>query len=215
MSLIKSLIFGQEGTYKVLGVPVRFQKINPADDSISDAELATKLSDRGIFVFRLIENLFSSKAYLVTTQSYVHTFVHEMSHALADKFLCKGSPEVEINDDATGLTTTSSLISEAWKSTVFRLAGSMGDIAFSTGQLVAITSLRGYLTTPGSLMLGAPAVLDIASELFYSFSSGLVKDDGDFGEIAKKGRLGVASAALITEIALSALSIYSAYKLTS
>lgn len=208
MSFLKSVLFGSEGSYNVFGTIVKFQNELPS-------YLTPPNLDGAGVVSQLAFKCINSNAFRWITQGYTHVFVHEMSHALACKVLIGQNSEV---DFFTSLCIGKNRLPPAvacasgWKQTVIYTSGPMGDIAFSTCKLVAATALKSYLSWPVALALGSGAVVWMSGELLYAYVSAAKKDNGDFGNIARRGNthLALASTALISQCALG---IFAAIKL--
>lgn len=193
MSILKSLLFGSEGTYKILEIPVVFKKSETYFDWAGED-----------IISRCAIQCINSRAFRFLTQGYAHVFVHEMSHALVGK-LFKGNANVEIYSDTCQGTNTvryPSAISPIKQSSMYA-AGPMGDVAFCIGKIAVATFLKSY-SMPLALTLGTGAVIWLSGELLYAYMSAKQRDSNDFGLIRKNGEthLAVAGAALVGECAL-------------
>jgi len=115
-------------------------------------------------------------------------------------------------DDEARLKLKEEGIDESnWRYTVRLLSGPFTNIAFSTIQIAAVAAFRNYLPLPVSLALAGGSATWVAGELLYAYSSVSQNTDGDFGQIAKKNgplHLSLASAVLVSEVALGALGVY-------
>ena len=214
MSLIRSVLFGDEGYYNIWGVPVIFKKRpQPVfgrmdfQGSIEGDSVISKIATQCI----------NSHLFIWMTQGYLHLLTHEMSHALAYKFFLRENGEVQIiQDPCIGLHLFSPQVIQRaadWEKTMIDIAGSMGNVAFSLGKLALAIALKDRLPQPVSIALGGGAMMWIAGELFYSYLSVVEPQrDGDFSLIAKRNKMHLllASAALITE---TSLGIFAAAKL--
>ncbi len=215
MSFLKSLVFGSEGSYKIFGIPVSFEKKDPSIE-IADIEGAG-------FISKLANNCLNSIPFRLITQGYAHVCIHEMSHAIAIKLLTNESPYVHIcTDTCTGYTRSDeddifepelwkdndNIEAEPWKDNIIHAAGSIGNVAFSSCELIAATAFKNYLSWPVALALGGGGALWLSGELLYSYVSAIRKDNGDFGQIASshKMHLALAGAALVGECALGVLA---------
>ncbi len=200
MSFLKSVLFGGEGTYNIFGTQVRFEKEAPSYYSFSNLQGAGLLS-------KAATQCINSNVFRWLTQGYTHIFIHEMSHALTFKLLTNQDATVRVfKSSCTGETYYRISLNNFadWKKNIISIAGPMGDIAFSTCKLVAATALKSYLSWPIALALGSGAVIWISGELLYAYTSGLNKDAGDFGSIARSGNISLAlfSTLLVSQVAL-------------
>jgi hypothetical protein len=210
MSILKSVLFGYEGSYTILGSQVRFKKELPSYLTPPSLEGAGVIS-------RLALTCLNNNAFRWITQSYMHLFVHEMSHAITCKVLTGQNGNVDFFlDRNAGRTPYPQSFTNAvdWKKTVISIAGPMGNIAFSICKLVAATALKNYLAWPVRLALGGGAVFWISGELLYAYVSASNKDQGDFGSIACLGptHLAIASIAIVSQCALG---IFAAIRLAA
>jgi hypothetical protein len=191
MGFIKSLFMGSPGAYDVGGVKVNFEESPRAD------------GDKP----KLLKNRFlDSRLFRLVSGDALHTFVHEMGHAIAYKLIIPGcTPVVTINE--TG-GATQAKNRTGWRNTVINLAGPLANMVFSGGKLAVAAAIRqGYLGTPLAIVLGGGALCHMALELGYACAS--ARDgDGDFGDIANEGpkHLALASTALIGQTALNLLA---------
>jgi hypothetical protein len=84
MAIIKSLIFGDEGSYNIFGIPVVFKKAPTSDDQdVFITQLIDNFAKKHLFVSRLINAIGLSNIVRVLDQGPAHVAVHEMSHALS------------------------------------------------------------------------------------------------------------------------------------
>lgn len=200
MSFLKSVLFGYEGSYNILGAPVKFENELPP-------HLKPPSLDGAGVISQLAFKCINSNAFRWITQGYTHVFVHEMSHAIACKVLTGLNSKVNFFTSlCVGMNQYPPAIRNAsdWKQTVISIAGPMGDVAFSTCKLIAATALKSYLSWPVALALGSGAVIWMSGELLYAYISASNGDHGDFGRIARHGNihLALASTALVSQCAL-------------
>lgn len=98
ISLLKSLFMGEEESYSIAGVDVKFQKEN--DDAKFFVVQISKKPSSNTFLNTLsekIEYVGNAVLSLFSTQRILHVFVHEMRHALTAKFLIKDtSPKITV-----------------------------------------------------------------------------------------------------------------------
>jgi len=182
--LINSLVFGSEGSYNILAIPVTFQK-----------EHKTSSSKQPKYF-----NIF-----FTITQGYVHVFVHEMSHAIMARLFGLHSRVVMLVDFCSGETAFGS--TGPWKDVIILTSGCMGNIAFSTCKLALAIILKKYIAFPIYLVLNTGSLTWIITDLVYTFIMPVLqKNQGDYGQIARLGNgyLAVASIALISECTLAA-----------
>lgn len=222
--LLKSLLFGSEGSYNILGVDVNFKKSDPLPFAPPSPSYYFTLPTTHSTIFNaltksighLANYCLNSNVIRLTTQGYAHTFVHEMGHALACKALTDATPSVLVYTDlCEGRTfyissselspTTNSLIS---------VAGPMADALFANFKLAAAARLINYAPvalTPVALTIGLGAAMWMTGELFLAYISAS-SGEGDFGDIAKHGpkHLALASTALVGQCVLG---LFAAYKL--
>jgi hypothetical protein len=217
MSILKSVFLGSEGSYKILGIDVQFQKNHmPNTPSVvgaitPESYLTSQAQNSNIFVKSLgyvADKLLKSNAFKVITQAPMHAFVHEMGHALAAKMLLGDNARVFIYTDlGAGDTFYANFykqFSAERERSIICAAGPMADMIFSSCELVGAVALRNYLSTPVAVTLGAGAVIWMTGELFLAYISASNNTFGDFGIIARNGatHLAIASAALVGQCAL-------------
>jgi hypothetical protein len=211
MSILKSLIFGSEGSYHVLGIPVDFRKKESSDPFTTEASgidlIFKPIEHEAGFISKLADKCFNGLA-----RAYMHTAVHEMGHAIAYKLFSGDTPNIVVySDQGSEGYTHSQWINclPAWQRNIVSAAGALGNVAFSSCELATAFALKRYCG-PLALVLGSGAAASIAQDLIYSIHSTIKQDDGDFGKIAQsnKTHLALAGAALVGECALAALAAY-------
>lgn len=199
MSFLKSVLFGCEGSYNIFGTKVKFENELPS-------HLTPPSLDGAGVISQLAFKFVKSNAFHWITQSHLHLFAHEMSHALACTVFTRQTAEVTIFYKRAGYTRHPPEVNYAsdWKKTAIEIAGPMGDVTLSICKLVAAIALKSYLSWPVALALGSGAVIWMFGELFYAYVSASKMDSGDFGHIASRGNthLALASTALISQCAL-------------
>ncbi len=208
MSIVDSVLFGQEGKYTVFGASVQFEKEPPFGGDFLSLEGAGLIS-------KVAAQCINSDPFRWIFQGCAHVFVHEMFHALAYNALVDRHASVRIfTGPCVGITEIPDLTTDAiprWKITMVCLAGPVGNVAFSICKLIAATAFKGYFCLPIAFALGGGAVIWISGELLYATLSALKEDDGtgmlgDFGIIRSVGgtlHLALASAILVSECALA------------
>ncbi|HSX37301.1 MAG TPA: M50 family metallopeptidase [Chlamydiales bacterium] len=208
-SFLKSVLFGDEGSYKIFGIRANFEN-EPSYPSVS-------LEGAGL-ISKMAYKCLNSNAFRWITQGYAHVFIHELGHALACKLLTNQISTIHVSKSTCAGIATFSTVEFAhasdWKKTIVNVAGPLGNIAFSSCKLVAATALKNYLSWPIALALGSGGVIWISGELFYACISVSNRDAGDFGRIARRGgaHLALAGTALVSQVALG---IFAAIKLAA
>lgn len=217
MSILKSMCFGCNGTYDILGIPISFED----QDSSSNSNQEGMLTQYAKKHFNNSAFRWITKAYNWATQGYAHVLVHEMGHALTSRLFPRQNffshqpndqvtPKVKVfTTTCEGATTDAVLGLIGWKKVLVCAAGPLANIAFSACKLVAVQTLKtNYFTWPIAAVLECGAIVEIGSELYYAYDSSSKEDDGDFGRIAREGNLFLclASTALITECALGVVA---------
>ncbi|HSX37302.1 MAG TPA: hypothetical protein VLE95_00550 [Chlamydiales bacterium] len=210
MIFLKSVLFGDEGSYNIFGIRAEFENElpGPPPASLEGAGLISKMTYKCL----------NSNAFRWITQGYAHVFIHEMSHALTYKLLTNQHSTVHISKSTcagrTIYPTEFTRCASDWEKTIVHVAGSLGNIAFSSCKLVAATALKNYISWPIALALGSSGVIWISGELLYACVSASKRNRGDFGRIARLGNthLALAGTALVSQVALG---IFAAIKLAS
>ncbi len=206
MSFLNSILFCKPGSYTVLGIPVSFTK-NNTDASAHNLTL----NGAGVISY-LARACINNQVFQYLSFGYSHVFIHELGHALTSRILTGNStPSITIDSSCNGFTSEC-IADSRWKDSLILSAGPMFDIAFCSFQLIAAASLKKHSKIVSGI-LGFSAVIWMAGELLYAYTSVINDDGGDFGSIARNGKthLALASAALISECALS---IFTAIKMT-
>jgi hypothetical protein len=228
MSFLKSVLFGYEGSYNILGIPVTFQYKGrftiprdyatflqaeyPPPNSTNPSEKTSQLSNKILNIHEFMREAGDR----LTSLGYTVTFVHEMSHALADKFF-NLSPEVFINTrkltGGFGSTTVYLPPSLAnWKRTIIYSAGCIGAVVFCTSIIVMAVAVEKYVSRYIVIILQSLALGQaIFQGIVYPFTSIYHHDDGDFGQIAKHcgdTHLVLATTAVVMQTALTTFVYY-------
>lgn len=191
MNFLSSICFGKLGNYRFLGIDVEFT---------SNAKVSFSFDGHiGLSPIRLLgycaTTCLNNKAFRLLSFGYLHTFVHEMGHALAHKIL--GSQSVYIKVDVSsccGCTGGNSANGSKFREFIGVIAGPVTDMAFSSIQLVAAAALRSYVGAPVAGFVAGGAIMWMTGELFYAFYSTVNQDNGDFGRISRMGILPFAAA---------------------
>lgn len=156
-----------------------------------------------------------SKMFSLLTLGHLHTLVHEMGHAVAHRVLTKGKATINLSTSScygsTALhhgTRPLTSIGATW----IDLSGPLADIIFSVVLIIGIFAITHYVPMSQGLSLGlrigigAPAAFWIIGEFFYAGVSACKGDNGDFGNIARRGwhHLLISIAILVSICALCA-----------
>lgn len=225
--MIKSIFLCSEGSYEIFGIPAHYKHSDPYYDENRWKTLGP-LSP----LVRTVAGCVTNRKFAILTQWYTHVLMHEMGHAFADKLL-GGKPTITIYINGHGDTLTNGSGSNflmngpdgrialgdhgsmaRWKDTAVYVAGPIGNVAFSTLKLLAISLLKDRIPWPVSLALMSGSLLAIPGELLYAVDSAIGAVEGDFKCIARKGKvqLAAASVALISSIALGVFLTRKAYQ---
>lgn len=162
--------------------------------------------------------LLRSKIFSLLTLGHLHTFVHELGHAIAHRVLTGGEATINLSTSSClGSTTyhqgTRPLtpIGATW----IDLSGPLADIIFSVVLIIGIFAITHYVPMSQGLSLGlrigigAPAAFWIIGEFLYASVSACRGDNGDFGKIFSRGwsHLLISIAILVSICALCALGV--------
>ncbi len=210
MSFLKSVLFGSEGSYNILGTSVIFEKSNAPVYAFILPEASGVFSVFTKSIAYMATRCLNSYAFRILTQGYAHTFVHEMGHALATRILTDKKPIVRIFTDlCMGSNSIPDLNGVSPKAcSIIYISGPMANMTFCGCKLVAAAALQSYISTPVAVGLGTGAVIWMSGELFLAYVSASRRDYGDFGSLAQQGsrQLTLASTALIGQCALGLLA---------
>lgn len=213
MAFIKSIFIGSEGSYNVCGIDVIFANHEALENDIENPSVKDSSEDPNAAHAQMEQNrFFNSRLYCFISQATLHSFVHEMGHALAYKLLLTVDPKIEIfkrisfgcSAGRTSAMIPTSLSKASWKLTLINLSGPFVSIAFSTSKIVAANLLENSLPRPITLTLKIGAGLSIVHE---ALGSTLVKNDGDFRKIRQRSSLHLTFAIflLISQCSLATL----------
>lgn len=159
-----------------------------------------------------------SKIFSLLTLGHLHTFIHELGHAVAYIALTGGEATINLSTSSCLGSTTFhpgirplSSIGATW----IDLSGPLADIIFSAVLIISIFAITHYVPISQGLSLGlrtgigGPAALWIIGELLYAGVSTCRGDHGDFGKIAGRGwsHLLISIAVLVSICALCALGV--------
>lgn len=175
--IIQSLFLGRSGIYECLGIPVTFKKDHiPGGAAFADNAIGN-----------LGESLLNSRIFHILTFGYLHTFVHEMGHALTHKVHGASSKIEILTTSLSGFTIPDNYVLSRIQCSIIALAGPLADVIFSVSEIFAAFALSAYLTLPVATTIAIGAGIWIFGEVFYAVDSVLQQNDGDFGMIAKNG----------------------------
>lgn len=193
MSIVSSLLWGSEGSYQVLNVPVSFEEI--------DRSLI--VTNSNLFV-NSVGQCLNSQVFRFMTLSYTQIFVHEMGHAITSKILVDNEPEVTVATNLFGGGTSYKVSGNSWRFSATNLAEPLASMIFSCCKLAAAVLVNKYVSRPAAYLLGTGAVIWMFGEFVYAFTSVARNDGGDFAHIANDGmsHLVVSMAILISTCAL-------------
>lgn len=177
--LAASLFLGIPETYRILDIEVEFKSSNSAFYGFSNN-----------LIGNIAGGLLKSRVFNVLTFGYLHTFVHEMGHALAYKLVGGGSSDITISTShLSGVTRYHSANLSPIQNSICSLGGPLADVVFSVAQIFAAFALSAYITTPVAIGIAIGASIWIFGEVFYAATSLLKNDNGDFASIAQNGSL--------------------------
>lgn len=178
MSICSSLFFGSEGNYSILGQQVEFRD--------TDKKIYSFSSD---FIGQTAEALLTSSIFRIGTLGYLHTFIHEMGHALVGSILTQQSASITIYTK-TCLGQTSRIQTNCpINDTLISLGGPLADIVFSIMLIFAAFAFQSTITAPVAIGICAGATIWILGEFLYAVTSLVNKDGGDFASISRNGPL--------------------------
>lgn len=123
MGIVKSLLFGSQGSYNLLGQSVDFKEVH---QPLHTAEFSLPVRMHRIF------NL-----------QFLHTFCHEMSHAIMGRKLGISSRVEIYRDDYFyhGITNFDQEVQGEWKKCAILSTGPVVDMLFSSMRLLAFSLL--------------------------------------------------------------------------
>lgn len=204
---IKSILLGAEGSYDVLGgALVTFKPFSRNEAIYSNKSSQASRSNSS----------WGERSLELMTGGPSHAFVHEVAHWVMYKARGVNSSTIEIyTKQGEGLCTPNGDISHLSPIdlSLVSAAGPVANMIYSSGKLMAVAALKDHLPWPVALTIVLGTSYQIGQELRYCYSSAIDKDEGDFGDIAKRSKthLAVASVALVTPIVLGGLAIASRF----
>jgi len=209
MGILKSILFGSEGCYESKIANISFEKLDRPGYSLIEGAKGSNFFHN--CVCYLAEKCLTSKAFILATQGYLHTLVHELGHAGTYKYFTTHAPNVTIiTNHCSGFTSYFPRFyrsASPIKKTIMNIGGPMSNMIFSSTKLIAAAALKDYISWPVALVLGTGSVVWMSGELLYAFTSAYKQDQGDFGCIAERSKvhLVISAAALIGQYALGIL----------
>ncbi len=205
-SFFQSLLLGREGTFHFRGIEIQFADIKVA--SFEGAGVISAVANRCAQI-PILRQL---------SLSPLHVLGHEMGHALAiEGFTGQKPKKITIATEALGGNTEYHFLCHVlpdWQRSAIDAAGPLLHAVLSSAQLATAVALKPYLPRPVTLLLEGGAMVQMAGELLYAYTSAVKRDDGDFGHIAQisTAHLAVATAGLV---ATCAIGIFGASQLGS
>lgn len=201
MSICSSLLLGTEGKYSILGQQVEF--IN------TDEKIYSFSTD---FISKTAEALLTSSFFRIGTLGYLHTFIHEMGHALVVSFLTKKTASITLYSKMSlGYTIMPQAFGRLspMGNTLVNMSGPLADIIFSIALIFGSFALQSRITAPVAMGIRLGAITWIFGEFLYAANSLVNQDDGDFAYIAREGPLHLvfASSVIVGVLALGVFAI--------
>jgi len=191
MNFLKSIIYGSEGSYDFLGVPVKFEKME-THYSFSNKQKKSSLSKS---IACLADLCVTSKSFAILTGGYTHCLIHEYGHAFTCKLLKRHVCGIRISSNsALGRTSMLCNTLPSYQKSIIDTAGPFLGISYSCCKLISALALKKYISRPVAFSIAAGALIWILGEIFYALFSVIKKDGGDFGQIAKRGKVHVIAA---------------------
>lgn len=210
----QSVFFGKPGKYTFLGIETTFKE---RQQLYSSGNLLTDIGR----VYARNYTVFSN----IVFQRHLYVLVHEMGHALAAKSLIRLSPKIEVdNPPNNGLCRITDPEVTRWEivDNIINAAGPLAGAALAAGQMIgaafAASKMAGTaennklpcMIVPCMTILGG-STIQMLLDFCYMIESGLRRDNGDWGKLAKTNISHFSIAALMM-ISLYVLSLYTAYK---
>ncbi|MBA3958602.1 MAG: hypothetical protein H0X51_09470 [Parachlamydiaceae bacterium] len=202
ITFVKSVLFGSDGNYHAFGIDIQYKQ----------NELGSNSDLGGAGCISVIANrCFNSHVFHVVTQGYLHTFIHEVGHALAGKVLYGENSRIIIcTSPIHPVNRRDESRFKNWKETIYCLSGPLANMCFSTCKLVAAVAFRSYLSLPVACIFGAGAVFWISGELLYAYVSAAGNlPEGDFYKIARIGNVHLALSTVVL-VGQAALGVFCA-----
>lgn len=206
----QSVFFGKPGQYTYFGIEMTFKE---REQLYSSGSLLTDIQR----VYARNYTVFSN----IVFQRHLYVLVHEMGHALAAKCLIRLSPKIEIdNPPNNGLCRITEPEVTRWEivDNIINAAGPLAGAALAAGQLIGAAFVTSKITgTAGNnklafmILWGTGSIIQMLLDFCYMIESGLRRDNGDWGKLAKTNISHFSIAAFLM-ISLYALSLYTAYK---
>lgn len=172
-----------------------------------------------IFTFSA-EVCLKSKLFSVVTLGPLHTFIHELGHAVAWRLVSGNGSLIEMSSNSlygSILFDRFEYNVSSWKNSYVSLSGPLADVILSVALMFFSIAIKSFvpvsLIKPVQLWLVASSVFWICGELIYGAVSAIRQDNGDFGKIAKTGALHlvICGAILVTAVGFGVLGISQIY----
>jgi len=90
MNFMKSVLFGDQGVYKVFGYEVQFKEYE--EDPNTNETMVSKIADE----------VFSHKLIKMSSLGFSHVLVHELGHAIANKLAFGSDSKIEVYTNTLG-----------------------------------------------------------------------------------------------------------------
>lgn len=201
-----------KGDFSIWGIQISFTKSSNRYTFISEKYPQSFCGVIRKSLDHLVESITKSRIINYISLSKIHVLVHELGHAIAFKILFGTKPHIELWTDRLGGATHSwhpsnqdqfPIENKSIKGTICSLAGPLADMLFSSIKLVAGVALKSYCWPIAAILAGGSLFI-MAGELFYASHSVVNSNDGDFGRIARNGKMHliVSTALLVGQAAL-------------
>lgn len=182
MHIVNSLIFGQKGHFSINGINVTF---SGPEDAVQNSQIQAPKPQQSTALPALVNrcsDIVGQGCLDLLFQPYLHTFIHEMGHAHAQKALldlCSARPHMRILGPDRGNTFLAPGVYRgvpAWKQSVIAAAGPMTNIAFSNCKLLTAVALQALRQSsswtcvflPVTIALYMGAITQIFAEVSYA-----------------------------------------------
>ena len=175
MSFISSCLLRRPGNHTILGIPVSMELRRGCS------------APQQTVHYRHIPRIFLNNVL----HNPLHTLIHEMGHALTNKWFGNTGVRVNIVLPGNDLTSRGETHVDAygsvrgWRDSITLAAGPIASSSFSTIQLLAQYALKNVLPMPIQGVLGISAAFNLIDQAQYVIKTALNIQYGDFVEIRK------------------------------
>lgn len=198
-----SILWGKPGEYRYYGIDIIFKEREPL----------TPCPTLGATLLKVYGYYFKKFADILL-QRHLYVLVHELGHAFAARSLLPINPRIEIdNPPIHGICSTFGVTRSEAADNLINAAGPLAGAAFAACQAVRAAGYRDSNLTL-MLLLGTGALVQMLLDFAYLIESGLRRDEGDWGKLAKSNISHFCLAAFMM-MSLYALSLLMAYKILS